>query len=196
MSLERSKIIVLKNIQHSNSHLIIKGLNKQGEVLSFIARFALKQNRQVSARVLEPGKYIQVEYKPPAKEDGLGTIQKAWIINDFPKMRKDYDRLSTALEILYTVNRLSSSGAHGETELFNLLGNTLKEIETTEYLDRLKLFFEMRFLFLQGVLPEDLQTKGIFFENTVFDHHKIQLDTEELRSLKYSIKLALADYLG
>ena len=45
--MKKEKIIVLQNIRHLESHLIIKGLNSKGQILSFFAGFALKSRKKI-----------------------------------------------------------------------------------------------------------------------------------------------------
>lgn len=193
IKLKKEKIIILQNIRYLESHLILKGLNPNGHVLSFIARFALKSRRRFAGGVLEPGGYIEVEYRPSSQ--GLHQINQAQIIKKFEKIRKDYDRLKLCLYVLKIVNQAGVVESQGDEELFNLLGNTLSALETTKNLNQLKLFFEIRFLFIQGVLPVELQRKSIFFENTILKHHTLNLSPADSISIQKILKESLNQYL-
>ena len=92
-------------------------------------------------------------------------------------------------------NKAGQEGMEGDPELFHLLGNTLATLETSLKLKNLKLFFEIRFLFLQGVLPSSLQNKSIFFENTIRKHNQIDLSQEDIPSIHQELKTALHQYL-
>ncbi|MDE0151733.1 MAG: DNA repair protein RecO [Bdellovibrionales bacterium] len=193
--MKKDKVIVLQNIRHLESHLIVKGLNNQGQVLSFFASFALKSRKRFASGVLEPGGYIEVEYHPSKKEGGWNRLVQANILNKFSKIRKDYDRLDLALHCLKMFNKAGQEGIEGDPELFHLLGNTLTALETSSDLDSLKLFFEIRFLFLQGVLPTELQNKSVFFESTIKEHNQVDLSRENLPSIHQELKTALHQYL-
>ena len=194
--MKKDKIIVLQNIRHLESHLIVKGLNNKGQILSFFASFALKSRKRFASGVLEPGGYIQVEYRPSTKEEtGWNRLIQANILNKFIKIRKDYDRLALALHFLKMFNKVGQEGMEGDSELFHLLGNTLIALETSSDLESLKLFFEIRFLFLQGVLPAELQNKSIFFENTIKEHNQVDLSQEDIPSIHQELKTALHQYL-
>lgn len=193
--MKKDKIIVLQNIRHLESHLIVKGLNNNGQILSFFASFALKSRKRFASGVLEPGGYIQVEYHPSKKEEGWNRLAQAHILNKFIKIRQDYERLNLALHFLKMFNKAGKEGMEADPELFHLLGNTLTALETSPDLKNLKLFFEIRFLFLQGVLPEKLQNKSVFFKNTIKEHHQVDLSKEDTPSLHQELKTALYQYL-
>ena len=184
----------MQNIRHLESHLVVKGLNPKGSTLSFIAPYALKSKKRFAGGALEPGGYIEVEYRPSS--EGLNRLQQAHIINKFEKIRTDYDRLQLGLHFLKITSQVGLAETQEEPELFNLLGNALKALETTHDLNQLKLFFEIRFLFIQGVLPEELQNKNIFFQNTISQHQKVQLKREEFSSIQETLKHSLHNYLS
>ncbi len=191
----RDKIIVLQNTRHLESNLIVKGINSSGSILSFFAPFALKSKKRFLNGVLEPGSYIGVGYRPSQKPEGWNRLQQAWGINKFNRLRKDYNRLSLALYILKMFNKTCQEGNLNEPRMFQLLGHTLKTLETTSGIDQLKLFFEIRFLFLQGVLPSFLQSKEIFFQSSISENHKVDLEKENLPQIKESVQQALDSYL-
>lgn len=193
--MKKDKIIVLQNIRHLESHLIVKGLNTQGQILSFFAGFALKSRKRFASGVLEPGGYIHVEYHPSKKEGGWNRLIQASVLNKFTKIRQNYERLALALHFLKMFNKAGQEGMEEEPELFHLLGNTLTALETSSDLKSLKLFFEIRFLFLQGVLPSSLQNKSIFFENTIKEHHQVDLSHEDIPDIQQELKISLHQYL-
>lgn len=193
--MKKDKIIVLQNIRHLESHLIVKGLNTQGHILSFFANFALKSRKRFASGVLEPGGYIQVEYLPSKRENSWSRLIQANIINKFTKIRQDYNRLDLSLQFLKMINKVGQEGVEGEPELFHLLGNALTALETSPDLENLKLFFEIRFLFLQGVLPSQLQNKSVFFENTIKEHDQVDLSHEDIPAIHQELKTALYQYL-
>ncbi len=67
------------------SHLIIKGLNSEGSVLSFFARSALKSRKRFPGGVLEPGHYVEIEYCAPSRVDGWNQLKSASILHAFDK---------------------------------------------------------------------------------------------------------------
>ena len=58
-------------------------------------------------------------------------------------------------------------------ELFNLLGNALSTLEKAKELLSLRFVFEFRLLFLQGVLPKELQNQTAILSLTVQEHENL-----------------------
>ena len=195
MKHSKDKVIILQNTRHLESNLIVKGINIDGEILSFFAPFALKSKKRFLNGVLEPGNYIGVEYRHSSKEGGWNRLQHAWMINKFNQLRSDFNRLNLALYILKILNKTCQEGSSSEPRMFHLLGRTLKTLETTHEIDQLKLFFEIRFLFLQGVLPPELQSKEIFFQSPIEENHTINLKSENIHQVKDNVQSALDSYL-
>ena len=193
--MKKDKIIILQNTRHLESNLIVKGINIEGDILSFFAPFALKSKKRFLNGVLEPGNYIGAEYRPSSKEGGWHRLQQAWMINKFNHLRKDFNRLNLALYILKILNKTCQEGSSSDPRIFHLLGRTLKILETTDSIDQLKLFFEIRFLFLQGVLPLDLQYKQIFFQSPIEKNHTVNLESENIPQIKDKVQSSLDSYL-
>ena len=191
----KDKIIVLQNIRHLESNLIIKGINSSGTIFSFFAPFALKSKKRFTNGVLEPGSFIAVEYRPAQKPDGWNRLEQAWILNKFNLLRTDYNRLNCALYILKMFNKSCQEGNLSEPKMFHLLGQTLSTLETTSEIEKLKLFFEIRFLFLQGVLPSYLQSRSVFFQSSIHKNHQVSLENEDLPQIKENVQKALDSYL-
>lgn len=147
----KDRFIILRKIKYSEADLIIHALSPQGEKLSFIARGALKSKKRFGGGVLEPSHFVSLTYKT-AEEGKLNVLQEAVLINDFPAIRKDYDHLELALHILDCVSKVSQEGDKSSEFLFNLLGNTLKAIETVQDPLILKMHFYLKLLLQQGVV--------------------------------------------
>ena len=194
MVYKKDKIIILQTIRHLEAHLIVKGLNPEGNVLSFFARSALKSKKRFSGGVLEAGRYIAVEYR--TSTHGLNALHSAEILKDFNKIRKDYDRLQLGLHILKMVNQVGETGVQGESELFNLLGNVLTALETSQNFSKLKLFFEIRFLYIQGILPMELQDKILFLNTSIRHYHQVDLSQENIPWIQNQVRTALSQYLN
>ena len=192
---KKDKIIILQTIRHLESHLIVKGLNQEGFVLSFFARSALKSKKRFGGGVLEPGHYVQAEYTVSSKPEGWNQLKGAFLIYSFGKIRQSYERLQLCLYFLKMVNSVGEA-TRAEPEVFHLLGNGLKAIETFKNLEQLKLFFEIRFLYIQGVLPHELQEKSCFLNNNIQNCDGIDLSSENLSAIQNYVREALFQYLG
>lgn len=151
----KDRFIILRTMKYSEADLIVHALSPVGEKLSFIARGALKSKKRFGGGVLEPSHFVQFTYKQVKGEGRLNTLSEATLLNDFKKIRQDYDHLEFALQVLECVSRVSQEGDKSSDTLFNLLGNTLKAIETCESVSVLKVHFYLKFLFQQGILTAE-----------------------------------------
>ena len=191
--LKRERIIVLKTFPFRESDLIVKGLNSQGLQMNFMARGALKSKKRFAGGVLEPSSYIEVEYQ--ASQKSLHRLRQAWMLEDFRELRADYERLQTAFYILKIAGALSLEGGTGDSkELFFLVGNALTEAQRSCRLDLLKLFFQIKLLFLQGVLPQHLSREDIL-NKTLRDHRIFEMKEEKQKILAGQVDQALNRYL-
>ena len=190
--LKRERIIVLKTFPFRESDLIVKGLSAKGLQMNFLARSALKSKRRFAGGVLEPSSFIEVEYRP---SKSLHHLRQAWMLEDFHELRKDYDRLQIAFYILKTAGALSLEGEGGDSrELFSLVGNALLEAQNSPCLKTLKLFFQVKLLFLQGVLPQKLSRPDIL-SKTLQAHQTFDMKEEEQKDLSEQVDQALNQYL-
>lgn len=189
--LKREKIIVLKTFPFRESDLVVKGLSAEGLQMNFLARGALKSKRRFSGGVLEPFSFIEVEYRP---SKSLHHLKQAWMLEDFHELRKDYDRLQVAFYILKTASALSLEGGEDSRELFSLVGNALLEAQKSPRLKTLKLFFQIKLLFLQGVLPQKLSRTEIL-SKTLRDHQTFHMKEEEEVFFSEQVDQTLNRYL-
>ncbi len=150
---QSTKLIVLKKVKMSESDLIIHGLTVNGSRLHLLARGALRSRKRFGGGVLEPSHYIEIEYNPPGEHSQMGVLLEAKIIDSFEGLRKDYDRLDTALRLLEVIERSSPGGEmHGS---FDLLGNALKSLDAGHRQDRVELQFLIKLLSIHGLLERE-----------------------------------------
>ncbi len=172
MLVHKDKVIVLKQNRFSETDLIVRVLNQKGALLSFIAKGAVKSRKRFTGGVLEPGHFIGVEYKH-SRRSSLHFLCQAWFLKRFENLRRDYDRLQLALHFLSLIEKISQEGVEDSPELFHLLGNSLKALETSNHLPALQFIFEFRLLLSQGVLPPELQTQEFLFFITIKEHEQL-----------------------
>ena len=189
----KEKVILLKNFPLNEADLIIKGLNPKGGQMSFIAKGALKSRRRFCGGVLDPLSYIEIGYRPSRKS--LLSLQEARLLEDFCALRRDYSRLSLALEFARLISSFSPEGAEDSGELFHLLGNGLKEAQNSPALPRLKLFFYVKALFLQGVLPSKPDYNAISSQ-ALREHKSFDIGEKEVKKLLDDLSLSLESYLS
>lgn len=191
--LKRVKIIVLKTFPFRESDLIVKGLSSSGLQMNFIAKGALKSKKRFFGGVLEPFSFIELEYRQSAQS--LHHLKQAWMLEDFHELRKDYDRLQMAFYILKIAGALSLEGEEGDSkELFSLVGNALLEAQRSPRLNTLKLFFQIKLLFLQGVLPQALSRQDIL-NRTLKDHLTFNINKDEQKKISEQVDQTLNRYL-
>jgi DNA repair protein RecO (recombination protein O) len=189
----KNRFILLRKIRYGEADLILQALSPKGEKVSFIARAALKSKKRFGGGVLEPLHFVQVTYRP-AGDGKLNTLKEASIINDFPGIRADYDRLEFSLRMLDAVGRVSQEGDSGSEFLFNLLGNGLKCVNDAMELGPLKLQFWLKLLLQQGVLtPEPWMTP--FLKSTLAENAALlEVAKQEERRLS-ALEMLVDDYL-
>ncbi len=132
--------------------MIVQALSTVGEKISFMARGALRSRKRFGGGVLEPGHHVLLTYKEAAQAGKMGTLQEATLIADFRNIRRTYDHLEFALFILECAGKVGQEGDESSGFLYNLVGHTLKAIESCQNLDILKLQFYLKFLMNQGVM--------------------------------------------
>jgi len=193
----KERVLVLKCIKYGESDLIVHALNSQGGRMNFIAKGALKSRKRFGGGVLEPTHFIAVEYHP-AKSDAsaepLYFLQEASVVRDFPKLRENYDRLNVALEMVQIVEKLARPGEVETTKIFDLLGNALGLAETSKDLSRLKLQFQAKLLYLEGILPPDVGFKDLL-KFPLAAHDEIELSEDLFSRLEWELQVGLQRYL-
>ncbi len=155
MTQAQNRFIILKKMKYAESDLILHAISPQGEKLSFIARGALRSKKRFGGGVLEPTHFVSFTYKQSSTEGKLHVLQEAALINDFPGLRTDYDRLEMALHILECVSKVSQEGDKDSEFLFNLLGHTLRALEASKDPLVVKMHFYLKFLLQQGVVDAE-----------------------------------------
>ncbi len=193
----KDKVFVLKKVKYGEADLIVQCLNSKGERVNFIARSALKSKKRFGGGVLEPTHYIHVSYeqkKQSYEESPLYTLQEAHVIEDFQKIRIDYDRLQVALHFVQVIGAVAKEGAIHSQELFNLLGNSLRAAETSENLEALRLHFEVKLLASMGVLHiENLEQ--VLLHIPIAQHAAMPLDQQEKSRVRGKLKMAFQEIL-
>lgn len=156
MKIYKTKIILLKKTLYSDDHLILQGLCETGEKRHLIARSALRSKKRFPASLLEPINCLDITYC--LKDTHLDLLREAKIVYDFYNLRSSYDKLDMAFYLLRIVGKVAKEGLQEGRGLFDLLGNTLKSLESHENLAALKFHFHLKLLQQQGVLPEEYKS--------------------------------------
>ena len=201
----QDRVICLNKVKYGEADLILKFISSRGEVYSAIAKSALKSRKRFGGGILEPTHHLTVTVKRrSADESGsderLSVLEEATLIEDFAKLKTDYDRIDMALQFVRIVATAAREG-DANREVFNLLGHGLRAIETTRELGFLRLQFQLKFLHLQGVLPSDDRYQAIV-RVPIRDHERLEAEiTTQLaglldwRELATETEQRLAGYL-
>ena len=190
------KAIVLGKRKYSEADLIVHCISENGERLNLLARSALKSRKRFGGGILDPTHFIKVSYKPadPNRNNALGVLNEASLIRDFIGIRADYDRLEMALYFLDLVSKVCKEGSLQTTELFSLLGHSLASVEKSQKLELLRVQFETKLLYQQGVLPPELPVKNLL-KYSVADHEALSMSLTTLQSVKSKVAYVLDSYL-
>lgn len=172
MNIQKERFIILKKTKFGEADLILNALSIHGEKQSFIARAALKSKKRFGGGVLEPTHFVQFTYKQSNKEGQLNILQEASLIDDFHGLRRSYDHLDFALRTLEYVSKVSQEGDRHSEFLFNLLGHTLKALETAENWELVAVHFYLKFLLQQGVMTPDPWMVP-FLKTNISDHKQL-----------------------
>ena len=152
---ESARFLILRKIKYGESDLIIQALSSRGEKKSFLARGAVKSKKRFGGGVLEPLHFCEFLFQKNRSSE-LYLLKEATLIEDFPGLRQDYDRLDFALRILECTSKVSQEGETDNARLFQLVGHALGYLEKTQELSIFKIQFYLKLLFQQGVLsPEN-----------------------------------------
>lgn len=187
----KDRFIILRKIKYSEADLILHALSSQGEKVSFIARGALRSKKRFGGGILEPTHFVTFIFKPAMEEGQLNILQEAALINDFAGIRKNYEHLELALHAVECVSKVCQEGDKTSESLFNLLGNTLKTIETAQDPLVLKMHFYLKLLLQQGVIDAE-PWMAPFLRTNLTDTNNLsahrQIAVEELQNIQQLVK--------
>ena len=175
------RFLILRSKVFKESDLIIDALSKEGERFTLTAKNAVRSKRRFAGGVLEPLQYVEF-YFTQAKSSYF-YIQEAKVINAFASIRTDYARLELGFYFLKIINKGTQEGHMDNKALFDLLGNTLESLQSSKALEVLRIQFELKYLYFQGLLLEDEDTTE-FIQRPIGYHQKIELTEDEIYYMK------------
>lgn len=189
----KDRFLLLRKVRYGEADLILQALSPRGEKVSFMARGALSSRKRFGGGILEPGHFVQVTFRDPG--DGrMKVMKEAVLLNDFPRIKTDYDRLDFALRVLDAVGRVCQEGDSSSEFLFNLLGHTLKAAESARVLETLRLQFWLKFLLQQGVLtPEPWMSP--FLKARIEETDELEEHAGKERTRLAALELMVEDYV-
>ncbi|MEK6554570.1 MAG: DNA repair protein RecO [Bdellovibrionota bacterium] len=192
------KVIILRKTKFGESDLILSFLDSSGQVHSVMAKAALKSKKRFGGGVLEPLHYVNFTFKKKdhfKESEKLPLLSEAQLIYDFPKIRADYERLTLGLHIVKTVSTVIREGDLAHKGLFDLVGNSLRAVESSGNLRALKLHFEVKFLSLQGVIATNAETEDLL-KLPLKEHEKIDFSSMKWSAIARQVDHALENFVG
>ncbi len=193
----KERVIILRTIKWSESDLMVHTLNGRGGRMNFIARSALKSRKRFGGGVLEPTHYILANYKPGSQRDDespLHHLNDAELIKGFDGLRDNFERLEVALAIVGLMEKVAQPGVEDSPEIFDLLGNALFSAEHSIRPSLLRLHFEVKLLYLLGVLPPQPWI-GDFLRRPLKEHEQIQVQDSDLKRFLTETRQLMSRYL-
>lgn len=184
------RFINLRAKPFHDADLIMDVLSKDGERLVLTAKNALNSKRRFSGGVLEPLNFVEIFYTKA--KSGYLYVQEAQVIYPFTGLRQDYRKLEIAFHFLKLIAKGTHEGLSDNKSLFDLLGNSLRMLETTNKDWLLKLQFELKYLYYLGFLALD-DDSAEFVAKPVSLHQQIALTDEEYHYLNQRVQKQLRE---
>lgn len=176
-----NRFLILRAKPFQESDLILDVLAKDGERMTLSAKNALRSQKRFGGGVLEPLNFIECLYTQ--SQAGHYYIQEAQVLQSFTGLRTRYDRLECAFYFLKLIQKTTFAGLQDNHALFDLLGNSLKALETSDSIEKLKVIFEVKLLHILGYLEIDDRTE-LILKTAVRYHEKVNLSLEDFAKLK------------
>ncbi len=170
------RFINLRAKPFKDADLILDVLSKEGERLVLTAKNARNSRRRFSGGVLEPLNFVEIYYTQA--KSGYLYVQEAKVIKGFAGLRQDYRKLEMAFHFVKLIAKATYEGLPDNKSLFDLLGNSLHSLETTDQPHLLRLQFELKYLYYLGFLALDDDTIE-FVLKPVSLHRQIDLTDDE-----------------
>lgn len=145
-----SEGIVLARKNYGEADRILSVYSKNYGRLALIAKGTRKPKSKKRGHI-EVFNYIRFS---AAVGRGLDIMTEAEVIDDFAEIRRSLKKISLAYYISEVVGRITHEGEQN-TELFDLILESLEKLKATNSLRRLRLTFIRNLLVLLGYWPEE-----------------------------------------
>lgn len=155
----RDRFIILRKIKFSEADLVIHAISQSGEKMAFMARGALKSKKRFGGGILELINFVEFDYVLSKSAQGLHVLNEASIVRDFAMLKKDYDKIEFALEVLELISKVIQEGDGESQKLFQIVGHLLHHLDqpplANDHWENLRMQFYLKFLMQQGVLAQE-----------------------------------------
>jgi DNA repair protein RecO (recombination protein O) len=153
--MKEGNFIILKTMAFKEADLIVHAIGRGGGKHHFLARSALKSKKRFGGGVLEPMNFVHLSYDDKKQKTDFVPLSEGRLLDGFEGIRKSYDRLQIGLSLVKDTFHLAVGGSEESGDLYNLLGNALKKLETTNELGILQTQFRIKLLFYGGFLQNE-----------------------------------------
>lgn len=193
MTEERFRALILRTIKWGESDLIIHLLTDRGERKGAIAKGALRSKKRFGGGVLEPFHLIGGQLKSSLSkgQDRLSILCEAELLEDFAAIREQYEKIELAAHFLKVIARVTREGDHPDPRVFELLGHGLTALAERQNLILIQQVFEIKLLWLLGVLPLELQASPLLALSLHEVDQSSPLTSEGSRAQQQRIRQAL-----
>ena len=193
------KAFVLKKQVYGESDLIVTCLNSAGNRFSVFARAALRSKKRFVGGVLEPTHYISVTYdikKIDGLENELGLLREASLLEDFSDLRENYDRLQMAMKMTKAISTVAREGQGPDSaSLFNLYGNSLRALATSDEPELIWALFLTKLLHGQGILSSEA-SYDLILQHPMAQWKQIGAALPLWKALRGHLEQRLQEYIG
>ena len=151
MALYKTRAIVLKSINLSESDRLVTFLTENSGKIKCVAKGARKVKNQFWGS-LEPMSQVNLIYFGKENQN-LYRLNQADIIDSSHTIREDFKKIYKGIYFLELIDSIILEG-HQDRRIFNLLQQTLSALRQQSELDSLIRLFEIRLLSLSGYKPQ------------------------------------------
>lgn len=175
----QDKVFVIRATKYMERDLIAQTYSAVYGKKSYLVRGGQRSKKRFGGGTLETGNLIAIEFKTSKQTEKMGSLEEAKVLNGYEKIRKDYDKINLSFYFFKLVDRIDWTEDEFE-RVYSLLGNTQSTLEVSDKLDCIKFIFNLKLLYLQGLLPINETTK-VWLHLKIEDSHKIDTSDPNFR---------------
>ena len=146
----KTQAFVLRFINYGESDRIVTFFTREFGKLRGIAKGARRSRKRFS-NAIEPFSHSMLLFSRRG-EGSLAIIENCDVINHYQGIRSDLEKTMTASYMIDLIDQFTAEGKKS-ADIFQLLDDFLKLLETGNSLEETTRFFELRLLMLSGYEP-------------------------------------------
>lgn len=121
------EVFCLRQTDYKDYDAIVNGISKEGKYFSFFAR-GIRKPTSKNASALQPFVYSNIQYFDSTKE--MYLLKSASPIKNYYEAFQDYDQMIAAHIVIEVISDISNLMKEENSEVYDLLINTLKTLDT------------------------------------------------------------------